>query len=74
VQAGVIPSAAEQLQSYLRQITGGELPLVALPDDAGDQPPIVFEVIRRVPGGSRAPGGPMPGISCRTIPVCLACC
>jgi len=57
VQAGIIPPAVEELQSYLKQITGAELPMVASLEDAGDRPAIVFELARRVPGASRGPTG-----------------
>ena len=60
VPRGTIPSAADELQNYLEQITGAKLPMVATLAEAGDRPAIVLEVIEgdRLPQASDADTGP----------------
>ncbi len=52
VKKGTIKPPAVELQSYLKQITGAELPLVASLKEAGDRPAIILEVVDHVKGAS----------------------
>jgi len=52
IRRGHIKSAAAELQGYLKQMTGAELPLMATQAEAGDKPAIVFELVNKVPGAS----------------------
>ena len=54
---GVLKPAVEELRSYLKQITGAELPLAATIAEAGDRPAIVLELVDRVPGASNRATG-----------------
>jgi hypothetical protein len=57
VRQGHIKSAAAELQDYLRQMTGAELPLMATRAEAGDKPAVIFKLVDKVPGASdRATG------------------
>ena len=53
----IVRSAAEELQYYLQQRTGAELPIVGDRQAAGDKPAIVMELVERVPGSSDRPTG-----------------
>lgn len=52
VRQGHIRPPAAVLQSYLKQMTGAELPLVATVAEAGERPAIVLEVVEKLPGTS----------------------
>ena len=52
VKRGTIKPPAVELQNYLKQITGAELPMVASLNEAGDRPAIVLEVVDHVIGAS----------------------
>jgi iron(II)-dependent oxidoreductase len=55
VRQGHIPSPAHTLQTYLKEMTGVELPLVATPEEAGDRPAFVLRQVEKVPGSSARP-------------------
>jgi formylglycine-generating enzyme required for sulfatase activity/lysophospholipase L1-like esterase len=57
VRQGHIPSPPAELQAYIKQMTGAELPLVQTLTEAGDTPAIIFRVVNKVPGASNRETG-----------------
>ncbi|MFW6107064.1 MAG: DUF4838 domain-containing protein [bacterium] len=55
VRRGDMKPPPAELQAYLEQITGAELPLVASLEEAGDRAAVVLETADAVPGASDRP-------------------